>query len=55
VAEIRHFAIKKKFCSNMAKETFLKNFLENRHILRKKVMKLSRVFRGFGQIFSFLP
>jgi hypothetical protein len=55
VAKIRHFAnLKKKKGPKQhdQENLFLENFQRTHHILRKKVvMKLSRFFEGFGQIF----
>jgi hypothetical protein len=56
VAKIHHFAnLKKEGPKQHDQENlFLENFQRTHHILRKKVvMKLSRFFEGFGQIFSF--
>ncbi len=58
VAKIRHFAnLKKKKKGPKQRDQenlFLENSQRTHPILRKKVvMKLSRFFEGFGQIFSF--
>jgi hypothetical protein len=55
MAKICHFVKKKTSPKPHGQRNFLEIFQKNCHIARKKVMKIAKIFVGFGQISSFLP